>query len=195
MMNVQTITTDFFDSNIYLFSRNGKRFLVDCGGTPENMKQMLEQLSFWPDYVLLTHGHIDHVLSLSLFADGVTVIIHPEDAKYLTDPSFNLSGMLLGRKMTFDVPVGDGGFLWEDFGIRMIHTPGHSPGSVCYLIDDCLFSGDTLFCGGIGNTSFPGGDYELEICSVRRLLALDGNITLYPGHGPSGSISAEKNMF
>ena len=168
--------------------------MVDCGGTPENTMAQLKRLDFRPDYLLLTHGHIDHIASLqAVSALGAQIIIHPDDAHYLTDPDFNLSTMLIGKEFMFAGAVSDGAFLESEFNIKMLHTPGHSPGSVCYLTEDTLFSGDTLFCNGIGNTAFPGGDYDREIYSVKQLLQLDGNIQVYPGHGKFTTIFAERN--
>lgn len=193
-MNVIQFTTDFFDSNNYLFEKNGVKFMVDCGGTTQYTANVLKQYNFIPDIVLLTHGHIDHILALSALKElGAKVFIHSNDACYLTDSSYNLSSYLIGQNFVCDCNTIDEQVL-KEYGIDVLHTPGHSPGSVCYLIDDILFSGDTLFCGGIGNTSFPGGDHKTEITSVKRLLLLDKAITVYPGHGPKTTIAAEQNI-
>ncbi len=191
-MKIHTIISDLLDSNIYLFEKNNKKFMIDCGGSPEYVTNQLNSLDFTPDYILLTHGHIDHISALSAFDFQNTVlVIHPDDAHYLTDPSFNLSTQLLGKGVAFDIKSSNGGFLEEQFGIKILHTPGHSPGSVCYLLDGILFSGDTLFCNGIGNTIFPGGDYALEISSIKKLLILPPKTLVYSGHGIQTTIQNE----
>ncbi len=195
MNGLRLITTDFFESNIYLFEKNGKKFMVDCGGNAGNTLDQLKDNDFIPDYVLLTHGHIDHISSLSAVAQlGSTVLIHPKDAAFLTDSTLNLSNRLLGKEITFTGKIYDCTDLCPKLSISVLHTPGHTPGSVCYLVDDILFSGDTLFCGGIGNTMFPGGNYEQEICSIHSLLQLPEHIKVYPGHGNMTTILNEKHI-
>lgn len=194
-MDMHILTADFFESKIYLFEKMGHKFMVDCGGAAEHTVSQLQKLNFLPDYVLLTHGHIDHILSLSAVTDlGATVVIHPKDAVYLNDPSLNLSTQLLGSPFVYEGSRADAASVCSDFGIEMLHTPGHTPGSVCYLVENNLFSGDTLFCGGIGNTMFPGGSYEQEIQSVRSILKLPEHIKVYPGHGCPTTIMKEKNI-
>lgn len=193
-MNIQFFVTDFFDSNVYLFENNGKKIMVDCGGTEEGIANLLKVIDFWPDYLLLTHGHIDHILSLPIFfKTGTKVFVHNSDAPYLRNPLYNLSSRLIGRTFKLEESVYDYDNLPKDLGIKVIHTPGHTPGSVCLLVDQHLFSGDTLFCGGIGNTSFPGGNYATEVHSIRKLLTLSHDVKVYPGHGSSTTIGQEQN--
>jgi len=193
-MDIRFIVTDFFDSNVYLFERNGKKIMVDCGGTEDGMANILKSIDFWPDYLLLSHGHIDHILALPIFLNTRTkIFVHTSDAHYLRNPNYNLSPKLIGRDFKWFESVYDYGDLPKELGVEVIHTPGHTPGSVCFLIDKHLFSGDTLFCGGIGNTSFPGSNYAAEILSVQKLLTLSPDITVYPGHGSSTTIGQEQN--
>ena len=168
--------------------------MVDCGGTVEGIRAMLKNFDFWPDHLLLTHGHIDHILALPLFSKTDTkVYIHKNDAHFLSDPNFNLSTRLIGTRFVWDHVFFDYDELPKDLGIDVIHTPGHTPGSVCLAVGEHLFSGDTLFCDGIGNTIFPGGDYDMEIQSIQDLFELPLKTAVYPGHGPSTTIEAEKN--
>ncbi|MBQ6947771.1 MAG: MBL fold metallo-hydrolase [Clostridia bacterium] len=195
-MIMKHFITDLLDANVYLFTKNHKCFMVDCGGTPESTRYQLENIGWWPDYLLLTHGHYDHISALDLFSNGKTrIVIHSEDAKYLNDPQYNLSGMLMGKDTCFEIETDDGDFLKNEYGIYMLHTPGHSPGSVCYAVDDVLFTGDTLFCNGIGNTAFPGGNYAQEIDSVQKLLSLEINYKVCPGHGPATYLFDERKSF
>lgn len=191
-MKMQGFTTDFFDSNIYLLETNGHKIMIDAGGTPEFIKSLLQKQTFVPDYVLLTHGHIDHILALEML-ENAKIFIHKDDAHYLVDPNFNLSPRLIGHHFIFNDHVYDYEQLPNELGIDVIHVPGHSPGSVALLINNKLFTGDTLFCNGIGNTSFPGGDLNAELNSVKKLLSLPGDMLVYPGHGPSTTIASEQN--
>ncbi len=193
-MKIEAITTDFFDSNIYLFESNGQKIMIDCGGTATNISALLSSLDFCPDYVLLTHGHIDHILALSVFAGTDTkIFIHRDDAHFLRDPAYNLSSQLIGRQFVFEDNVFDYESLPKELEIQVLHTPGHTPGSVCLMIGEYLFSGDTLFCGGIGNTAFPGGDYPTEIASIKKLLMLPADTCVYPGHGCATTVANEQN--
>ena len=194
-MNIQSFVTDFFDSNIYLLKRGSKNIMIDCGGTEKGTLQKLSQLAFVPDFVLLTHGHIDHILALPAVAAKAKIFISSIDKHYLTTPAFNLSEQLIGRKFEFGTNVYDYSQLPNELDINVLDTPGHTPGSVCLLMDKNLFTGDTLFCGGIGNTGFTGGSYEAEIKSVKRLLSLPEDIIVYPGHGPTTTIKNEKMIY
>ena len=168
--------------------------MIDSGGSCESMKKLLSDINFEPDYILLTHGHIDHILSLPVFTTtNSKIFIHQADAHFLKDPSYNLSVSLTGQQFIFKSQVFDYKELPKELGIRVIHTPGHTPGSVCFMVQGHLFSGDTLFCGSIGNTIFPGGDYQTEITSVRNLLTLPLDTVVHPGHGCSTTIENEQN--
>lgn len=194
-MKVQSFITDFFDSNIYLFDINKHKIMIDCGGTPSYIKRLLSANSFTPEYVLLTHGHFDHISSLvAVNETGAKVFIHKDDAKYLVDPEYNLSTKLTGDSFIWSNSVYDYDSLPMELGIEVIHVPGHSPGSVALKINNSLFTGDTLFCDGIGNTMFPGGNFETELDSVKKLLALPEDTIVYPGHGPTTTIAKEQNL-
>lgn len=184
-MIVHTVTTDFFDSNVYLFERNGKRFMIDCGGTDT------ASLVIKPDIILLTHAHIDHILSLRDFKQ-CDIYVHKEEIPFLFDPGLNLSPQLIGKPYIFDGDYKDYHDLPSEYGIKVIHTPGHTPGSVSIQIDEYLFSGDTLFLGGIGNTSFPLGNEREERISLQKLFELPPDTIVFPGHGARTTIGQEK---
>ena len=111
----------------------------------------------------------------------------------MLEPRYNLSTRLLGTAFIWDHNFYDYSDLPDELGIKVISTPGHTPGSISLQIDGHLLTGDTLFCGGIGNTAFPGGDYITEVQSIKKLLELSPHLSVHPGHGGSTTIGDEKN--
>lgn len=148
--------------------------------------------------ICLTHAHFDHILALEELKSvtGAELLLHTEEEKYLKDPSLNLSG---SYNLDLNLPkadrlLTDGDTIdMDNITIKVIHTPGHTVGSVCYLIDDVLISGDTLFSGSIGRFDFPLGSYDDEICSIKeKLMPLDDLVNVYPGHGFSTTIGKQR---
>lgn len=172
--------------------------IVDTAGDGRDTSRALESLGKMPVALLLTHGHADHISSLALLRKefGVPVAIHEADADMLNSPKLNLSKEVLGMMLTADAAD----YLLEDedvlklagIRIQVIHTPGHTPGSVCYLCGDKLVTGDTLFRLGIGRTDFPGGSQEQLENSLDKLFALTGDYSVYPGHGEPTTLEMER---
>ena len=148
-------------------------------------------------YILLTHGHFDHISGVKALKEdfGGDVVIHREDAGCLYDKSKSLASKFFfpQHDVTADVLVDDGQRLpFGEGEIEVIHTPGHTKGSVCYTIEDIMLSGDTLFKSSIGRTDFPGGSFEEIKASLKKLAALEKNYTVYPGHDVSTTLEREK---
>lgn len=149
--------------------------------------------------VLLTHAHFDHMLyALAWLREGVKLYVHQEDAQGVTDPEWNLSGMV-GVQLRLpeaDVLLADGD-TFEAAGIHftVLHTPGHTKGSVCYQVDGTLFSGDTMFYQSYGRVDLPGGNNMQMAMSLKRLLTLDDQTIVYPGHGMRTKIGWERRSF
>lgn len=202
-MRIEKITTDFMESNCYiLFDKNKKGMLIDPGGNSESIKQKIEELDVELKHIINTHGHIDHIFSDGDFYSSVErnellpVLIHKLDIPYLQDSSKNLSSML-GVALKIENPIRelkDGEIIeLNDLSLEIIHTPGHTPGSICLKCDEILFTGDTLFHKGVGRTDFPGSSFEKLKDSVqKKLFTLEGEIKIYPGHGPVSTINYEK---
>ena len=146
--------------------------------------------------MLLTHAHFDHMLyARPWLKDGVKLYVHKLDAPALADPSLNLSGVV-GAQLTLpdaDVLLEEGDCV-EEAGIRfdVLHTPGHTPGSVCYRHEKTLFCGDTLFYQGYGRVDLAGGNSLQMALSLKRLLKLPGDTICYPGHGMKTKIAWEQ---
>ena len=137
--------------------------------------------------ILLTHGHFDHISAVGdLMAEDTQLAVHFRDEGMLADPELNVSS-LIRRRITCPAPtrlIREGDVLeYAGITLRVLHTPGHTPGSVCYEAGEHLFTGDTLFEYGYGRTDFPGGDYAALMASLRRLEPLQQNHQIYPGHG------------
>ncbi len=188
-------------ANCYLvFDEATKEALViDPGEYNEELESMLEDNEIKElKYVLLTHGHFDHILGAEKLLKnyGGKLAIGKEDEICLTDNRFSLISYFGGSKpdLKADILLTGGDEL--DFAgrkIKVLHTPGHTKGGVCYLLEKMLFTGDTLFKNSIGRFDFPGGDFETIISSVRKLVKLDSSLIVLPGHGEKSTIEKEKN--
>ncbi len=199
-MLIRILTSGTFASNNYLVMcrKTHDAVLIDAGGDYEATMREVEDAGANLKYIFHTHGHLDHVAGdVELKAKaGVKTFIHKDD-RFLVD-RFKEQLMMFGLP-DMEIPVIDEYIEHEQvleaggLNFRVIHTPGHSPGSVCYLVDDVLFSGDTLFRDSVGRTDLPGGSYEqLGDSVVNRLFVLDEGIKVYPGHGSATSIGYEK---
>ena len=146
--------------------------------------------------VLLTHGHFDHMIYARPWLDrGAKLYIHELDAAALGDPALNLSGVIGATLMlpAADVLVKEGS-LFTEAGVtfNVLHTPGHTPGGVCYQCGNVLFCGDTLFYHSYGRIDLPGGDSGAMAASLTRLMLLPGETIAYPGHGMKTRIAWER---
>lgn len=175
-------------TNCYIVADEEKNAaVVDPGAEAARVKKILDDHQLRLRAVLLTHGHFDHIGAVGALAgEDTEIIIHRLDAPLLSDPERNVSAMVR-RRITAPMATRlvEEGDRVEAAGIAftVLHTPGHTPGSVCYQTEHALFTGDTLFAQGWGRTDLPGGDELAMQRSLRRLAPLAGQCAVYPGHG------------
>ncbi len=199
-MKIHTFSLGSFATNCYLVEgENRHAFLIDPASDGHFLYDSIVSLGLMLDAVLLTHGHADHLLGLDeLYAhyDRLPLYIGRDEIPYLTDPSLNLSAYLTGMPYLcpfVPTPVSDGETLTlAGLSVKVLVTPGHTDGSACFLAENVIFSGDTLFFDTVGRTDFPHGSMFLLRQSLRRLAFLDGNYTVYPGHGVSTTLARER---
>ncbi|MBN1553018.1 MBL fold metallo-hydrolase [bacterium] len=179
-------------------SKTREVFIIDPGDHPEEIRRFLSERNLIPQAILNTHGHIDHVGAVAELKTSLKIpyYLHEADTMFLT--SLPEQSKELGLYIS-GIPEPDG-FLENDQllsvgmeSFRVLHTPGHTPGGICFLWENALFTGDTLFAGSVGRCDLPGGDFAILRQSINsQLLHLPGNTKIYPGHGPVSTIEKEK---
>ena len=185
-MNLKTLALGAYQTNCYILSNGSEAVVIDPGYEPDTILDALEGLTL--KAILLTHGHFDHVGAVKeLVAEtGCAVYIHAAEA---TMPPMMTAGTLY---YTHTYDEGDTISPIAGLELKVLHTPGHTPGSVCLLWNNELFAGDTLFAGSCGRVDLPGGDPALMLRSLDRLAALETDYRVHPGHGPATMLSHEK---
>ncbi|MCX5688042.1 MAG: MBL fold metallo-hydrolase [Candidatus Omnitrophica bacterium] len=195
-MFIKKIVVGPLESNCYLAGDEDTKeiYIIDPGGDYKKINSVIDKNSLKPKAIINTHGHGDHIGANKEF--GIPVWIHSLDADFLTDSSKNLSGVFgfflktkAASRLLKDGDILDIG----KYNLEVIHTPGHTPGSICLKTARIIFTGDTLFCEGVGRTDFAYGSQEDIISSIKeKLFTLDDDYVIYPGHGPSSTIRNEK---
>lgn len=199
-MQVQQFVLGMFETNCYIVTgrETGKCVLIDPADDAGTLISYMEEKKLEPEVVLLTHGHYDHFLAIPKLQErwpNLPVYCHPLDCPkeleehdmgmvFPTVTAFaNVRGLEEGQELNF---VG--------ISFRVIHTPGHTRGSVVFLAEDAMFTGDTLFCGSIGRTDFAGGSMKQMRESLKRLAAMPGEWLVYPGHEDTTKLSIERKL-
>lgn len=199
-MKIITMPVGLLEANSYIVydEAKGKGAIIDPGGDGEIILNELRARDLQLEYILLTHGHFDHIDGVGWLKDktGAQIAIHREDAPCLGDIHKNLSFSIGMESIQPQADlILDHGDTIEigDITLKVIHTPGHSLGSISLLGEGHVFTGDTLFKDSIGRTDFFGGNMDQILASIRdRLLVLEDNTLVYPGHGPRTTIGEER---
>ena len=193
-MEIKKIVSQQMDQNCYLISENGFGILIDPGLDTEKILNEIKDVKV--NYILLTHCHFDHLYSLNKIRGEKKVVGTKNCSLNMIRPEISLCDSECLPYASCDVEMEDGiGRDFDGIKVKCIHTPGHTSGSCCYLIENNLFSGDTLFSGNIGRCDLPTGNFEEIENSIRnKLYKLDSETLVYPGHGPITRIGLEKKF-
>ena len=188
-MKIHTLPLGSYQTNCYIIHEENSKTccVIDPGYTPEVVLDKVEDLGLTIEAILLTHGHFDHVGGVKQIAaeTGCHVYLCPED--------LSMPPMMTAGKLYYTKTYGEGSQLHlAGLDIGVLHTPGHTPGSVCLIAENHMFSGDTLFSGSCGRTDLPGGSWATILKSLRRLADLETNSWVHPGHGESTTLTEEK---
>lgn len=186
------------ENNMYLVADEAskKAVLIDASS---NIPELIEAAKDYDvEYILLTHGHFDHIMGLTSLKEALNAeAVICKDDLIISDNINEFTRLFMlpdAVPPTYDKFIKDGDIInVGNLKIKVIHTPGHTEGGVCYLIEDNLFSGDTLFKQSVGRTDLFGGNYEKLVDSINnKIFKLDGNIKVFPGHGDMTTIGFEK---
>ena len=200
-MKIEVMPLGFIMANTYIITDDitGEAAVIDCGECTSGLLEKLKDCNL--KYILLTHGHFDHILGvheLKQCFPQAKIVIHKVDAKCLTDENESSAFEVAEGYQKYvepDILVDEGDKLnLGSLEIKVMHTPGHTKGSVCYLIEQekCIFTGDTLFCLTTGRTDLRGGsDTDMEK-SIKRLYDMDEEYAVFPGHNRDTTIGYEK---
>ncbi len=204
-MLIEILTVGPLEENCYLVggpSSDGisRCVVVDPGAESDRIFRVIEERQLVPEKILLTHGHVDHIAHCAQVAEryGIGLWVHRADLPYLEGPQWPELEQLLGARPcpAPEAFVAEGvDFQIAGLALRVVHTPGHTPGGVCFVheLSRTILVGDTLFAGSVGRTDLPGGDWETLERSIRqKLFQLDGDYRLLPGHGPETSLALER---
>ena len=191
MLNMKHLALGAYQTNCYLvWEENSPTCVViDPGYEPDTILDEAKKLGKEITAVLLTHGHFDHVGAVRELAAETGCPV------YLHEAELSMPPQMTAGPLFYTNTYGEGDFV-EAAGLsfKVLHTPGHTPGSVCLLCENAMFSGDTLFWGSCGRTDLPGGSWATIRKSLLRLADLSGDYDVYPGHGDSTTLAFERKM-
>ena len=200
-MNILCMVLGPLGTNCYLIWPEGERkaLLLDSAGDPDDILSAARERDLDISLLVNTHGHSDHIESMASVkqSTGADLYIHELDAPMLANADLSGANMFGLRQETTqpDRLLSEGDEIsLEGTGLNftVLHTPGHTAGSICLLREKALFSGDCLFAGGIGRVDLPGGDEQAMMASLTRLVELAPDTAVYPGHGPATTIGVER---
>ena len=203
-MIIEQIKVGYMEVYCYLVGckATGKGLVIDPAGNENHILDTAQRLGITIESVVNTHGHADHTCGNGKIVEltGAKIYMHALDNEYFSTPE----GQAMGLQMGFtpsppaDVAVQDGDTIsFGEKALKVIHTPGHTPGGICLHVENNLFTGDTLFVGAVGRTDFPGGSMETLLRSIKeKILTLPDDTIVWPGHhygpSPSSTVAQER---
>ncbi len=200
-MIIEKLVVGELQANCYIVAdeKSGRALVIDPGEEAEKILGVITQNELKVIYIVNTHAHIDHIGANDIIREktSASLLIHPVDAHLLENIEMNLS-IMTNKERRFLPPtrmIRDGDEVKLDqICLQVLHTPGHTPGSIClYIKDERVFSGDTLFSGSVGRVDLPGGSFiDLQNSIREKLLTLPRKVIVHPGHGPDTTIGKEK---
>ncbi|HLT56313.1 MAG TPA: MBL fold metallo-hydrolase [Bacillota bacterium] len=198
-MNIHLLSVAPIGTNCYILEIGSNALIIDPGGEGERIIRYIDERKLRPHAILLTHAHFDHIGALDEICNyyNIEVYLNELEHPWLQDPAQNGSRMLSSPVIikTAAKPLREGNLEIGPFAMEVIHTPGHSPGSMSFVFpkDDVVFGGDVLFLEGVGRTDLPGGDFDVLEETIRnKFYTLPEQVVVYPGHGPNTTIHHER---
>ncbi len=199
-MKVLHLTVGAIGTNCFIVydEKSLEGIVIDPGDNAKNILEAVNKNDVKIKYVVLTHGHFDHILATDEVcqATGAKLVMHSADKRFITENYVAQYKSFLKGKYTekaVDVEIADGDFItFGDLKADFIHTPGHTPGSCVVRINDLLFTGDTMFRGECGRCDLDGGNFDTILISLKKLADLDGNYEVLPGHEDFSNLAWER---
>jgi glyoxylase-like metal-dependent hydrolase (beta-lactamase superfamily II) len=200
-ISVERFVTGPIETNTYVVIHSSRECLIiDPSSGLDEVLSLIRDEQLQPQAIVITHGHFDHIAGIPEILNDfpqLPVYIHPDERTMLTDPMHNMSFMI-GEMFRYDGPISDlneGPFSIGSITGTVYLVPGHSPGGCALLAGNYLLCGDILFAGSVGRTDFPGGNQELLISGIeKKLMVLDDETVVCPGHGGRSTIGRERRM-
>lgn len=201
MLTVKQYKVGALCTNCYLITdkESKKSAIIDPGGISSKLDKEVELNNLSVEYILLTHGHFDHIRKVARYKNktNAKILINHKEKDFPLDPNLNLSckfAHMLIEPFDIDILLNNEETIKLGSSIiKILHTPGHTVGSSCFLIDNCIFTGDTLMKQSIGRTDFATGSSKDMVKSLAKLLSLKNNFIIYPGHGDISTLAFEKS--